>query len=161
PRALVAVVEEHAASARLERRRRLLADLLGAGKRDDVHVVRGDRVGPRDAVLVMALLDRGGEDAARADAVAAAEERFLPPVLVEERRLEAGAVLVREVEDVPYLDRRLERECAAAFRAAIALQRLAEVRKSGLVVAPGLDPAEVETVPVRAGDELALGERQV
>src|SRR5262245_19718096 len=51
PRALVAIVEEHASSGRLERSRRLLGDLLGAGKRDDVHVVRCDRLGPRDAVL--------------------------------------------------------------------------------------------------------------
>ena len=53
------------------------------------------------------------------------------------------------------------RERAAAVRAAVALLRLADVGESRLVVAAGLDAAEVEAVAVRTGDELALPERLV
>src|SRR5262245_60351533 len=161
PRALVAVVEEDGASAGLESGRGPFGDLLGAGKRHQVHVVGCDRLGPCDSELVVPLLDRGRHHSPGADAVAAADERFLPPAFIEERRLEAGAVLGGEVEDVPDLDRRLERERAATLRAAIALERLAEVGERGLVVAPGLDAAEMEAVSVRAGDELALVQCQI
>src|SRR5581483_5950249 len=95
------------------------------------------------------------------DAVAAAEQRLLSPVLVEERRVEPRAVLVGEIEDVADLDRRLERQRAAALGAAVAFERLAQVGEPRLVVAPCLDAAQVEAVLVRTGDELPLAQRQI
>jgi hypothetical protein len=56
------------------------------------------------------------------------------------------------------LDRRLEAERAAAFGAAIALLRLANVGETRLEVAAVLDSAQVPAGAVRAGDELAFRE---
>ena len=72
------------------------------------------------------------------DAVAAADQRLLRPVLVEEGRPEWRRVAVVELEDVPDLDRGLEAKCAAALGHAVAFVRLADVGEAGLVVAPGL-----------------------
>src|SRR5438067_11970980 len=124
-------------------------------------VVRRDRRRPGDSALVVALLDDRGHHAARPDPVAAAEQRLLAPVLVEERRLQRLRVLRPEVEDVADLDRRLEPERAAAFGTAVALDRLADVRETRRVVPTRLDPEQVPAVPVRARDELALAERVV
>ena len=66
-----------------------------------------------------------------------------------------------ELEDVPDLDRRREAERSAAARARVSLARLADVRDARLEVAPVLDAAQVEAVPVRARDVLAVGERLV
>src|SRR5204862_7259796 len=52
-------------------------------------------------------------------------------------------------------------ELAAAFRARIAGVRLADVGEPRVVVAPGLDPAQMPPVAVRAGDELALAQRLI
>ena len=59
------------------------------------------------------------------------------------------------------LDRRLDAERAAALRARVAVLRLADVGEGRLVVAAGLDAAEMLAVLVRAGDVLALAERLV
>src|SRR5581483_1437090 len=98
----------------------------------------------------------GGHDAAGADAVAAAEERLLLAVLVEEGRTERLRVEAAEVEDVAHLDRGLEVERAAVDRAAVALLRLAQVGEAGLVVAARLHASQVDAVGVRSGDELAF-----
>ena len=67
-------------------------------------------------MLVVVLLDHRRDYAPWADSVAAAEQRLLLPVLVEEGRVERPrAVLVAEVEDVPDLDRGLELQRAAAL----------------------------------------------
>ena len=60
-----------------------------------------------------------------------------------------------------HLDRRLEAERTAAFRASVALARLPDVRDARLEVAPLLDAAQVPAGPVRAGDELTRAERLV
>src|SRR5581483_10471880 len=110
------------------------------------------------SVLVVVLFVHRSDYAPWADAVTSADQRLLPAVLVEERRGERLGVLRSEVEDVPDLDRGLEGQCATAVRAAIAFPRLAEVGEARLVVAAGLDAAEMEAVPVRAGDELTLAQ---
>ncbi len=73
----------------------------------------------------------------------------------------APSCLVGEVEDVPDLDRGFESEHAAALGAAIALDHLAKIGEACVVVASRLDASEVETVLVRAGDELPLAKGQV
>ena len=83
------------------------------------------------------------------------------PVLVEEPRAERLGVESPELEDVTDLDRRLHDEAAAAHGTGVALPRLADVRERRLEVAPGLNAAQVPTVAVRAGDELALAQRLV
>src|SRR5581483_1435141 len=157
----VAVVEEHVEPCGREARRRLLRLPLRVPERHHVHVVRRHRAGPDDPLFVVALLDHRRHHPAGADPVAAADQRLLGPVLVEERRAERRAVLVAEVEDVAHLDRRLEGERAAALRAAVALARLPQVGEAGLVVAAGPNAAQMEAVAVGAGDELALAQRLV
>ena len=79
-----------------------------------MHVVGRDRGGPDDPVVVVVLLDSRGHDARRADPVAAADQRLLHPVLVEEGRAERLRVAGAELEDVSDLDRSLEVKRAAA-----------------------------------------------
>src|SRR5690242_1223409 len=124
-------------------------------------VVRRHRSGPHDPVLVVVLLHDRGHDAARPDAVAAAEQRPLLAVLVEERRLERLRVEAAEVEDVTDLDGDLEAQLAAALRAPVARLRLAQVCEARLVVAARLGSAEMEAVAIRAGYELPRSERLV
>src|SRR5205823_1268906 len=47
------------------------------------------------------------------------------------------------------------------LRAGVSLNRLPDVCETGLVVAAGLDPAQVPAVPVRSRDELPLLQRLV
>ena len=107
------------------------------------------------------LLDDRGHDPTRPDAVAAAEQRLLLTVLVEERRAERRGVEAAEIEDVTDLDRGLEDERAPAQPAAVAFARLAQIGESRLVVAARLDAAQVPPVVVCAGDELPFAERLV
>src|SRR5207302_6012762 len=74
---------------------------------------------------------------------------------------ERGRVEGAELEDVAELDRRLLAELAAALGACVARIRLADVGEARVVVAPGLNPAQVPPVAVRAGDELTLAQRLV
>ena len=157
----VAVVEEDVEPRPVEGGGSLLADLLRALQHHEVDIVRGHGARPDDSLVVVLLLDDRRHHAARADPVAAAEERLLLAVLVEERRVEAVAVLVGEIEDVADLDRGLEGERAAALGAPVALDRLAQIGEPRLEVAPRLDTAKVEAVLVRAGDELAVAQRLV
>src|SRR5205823_14894090 len=99
--------------------------------------------------------------APRAGPIAPHDERLLGPVLVEEGRSERRGVLGLELEDVTDLDRRLEEEPPPANGAGVALLRGPEVGETRLVVAPGLDPAEVEAGAVRTRDVLALVESLV
>jgi hypothetical protein len=64
----VAVVQEHIEPRGVEDGSRLLADLLGPLDDDDMNVVRRDRRGPDDAVLVVVLLDNGRQRPREADA---------------------------------------------------------------------------------------------
>src|SRR5689334_14557290 len=116
-------------------------------------IVRGDRPGPDDSLLVVPLLDDRGQHAGRADAVAAAEQRLLLAVLVQERRVERLRVERAEVEDMAHLDGSAELQRAAALRAAVALAGVAEVGEARLIVAAGSDAAQVPAVAVRARDE--------
>ena len=56
------------------------------------------------------------------------------------------------------LDRRAELQRAAALWTHVAFAWLAEVGEAGLVVAPGLDAAQVPAVAVRSGDELPFAQ---
>src|SRR5207248_10387707 len=156
-----AVAERDVATGRVERGRRIVGLRFGARQRDHVHIVRGGGPRPDDPVPVVALLDDGRQDAAGPDAVAAHDQRLLGAVLVEERRLERGRVAGVELEDVADLDRGLEPEAAATLRARVALSGRAQVRPPGLVVAAGLDAADVDAAPVGPRHELALAQRLV
>ena len=84
-----------------------------ARERDQVHVVRRERGGPHDAVLVVVLLDDRGDDARHADAVAAHHHRVLrrrrSSVYVRVERL---GVLGAELEHVTDLDAAVDRAAA-------------------------------------------------
>src|SRR6185437_9262373 len=66
-----------------------------------------------------------------------------------------------ELEDVTDFDRRLEGECAAALRAAVALARGADVGEPRLEVAPRFDAPQMPPGAVGARDELALSQQLV
>src|SRR5205814_9027050 len=104
---LVAVVEEDVLAGRVELGRRLPRLLFEPRQRDDVRVVRRDRGRPENSVLVVVLLDDGGDRARRPDPVTPHHERLLTSVLVEETGPEALRVECSELEDVPDLDRGL------------------------------------------------------
>ena len=95
------------------------------------------------------------------DPVAAADERLLDAVLVEERRLERLRVARPELEDVAHLDRSLEAKRPPQTGHTSSSRRLADVREPRLVVPPCLDAEQMPAVAVRAGDELALAQRLV
>src|SRR5262249_35664005 len=149
PRALVAVVEEDVEARGRECLGRMLRDLLPAGQRDDMDVVRCNRARPDDAVLVVALLADRRPRARQADGVTTHDERVLPPVLVEIGRTERLRVEGSELEDVPDLDRGLDLERAAALGARVSLLCLPNVEERRVVVPPGLDAAEMPAVLVR------------
>src|SRR4029453_8775985 len=136
--ALVSVVEKDGAPELLELGHDLGGDVrdlgLAGGERDHVHLVWRDRGRPRDPVLVVVLLDDRGHDATRPDAVAAAEQRLLLSVLVDQGRGRGLRVETAEVEDVADLDRGPEEERAAADPTPVALTRLAQIGEPRLVV---------------------------
>src|SRR5438034_8512473 len=135
--------------------------LFNAWRSNRVYRVRCHRPAPHASLLVVTLLDDRREYAPRADPVAPHDQGLLGPVLVEEGRLERDRVLRLELEDVTDLDRRLKAEPSAADGAGVVLLRGAEVGEAGLIVAAGLDAAEVDARPVRARDVLAHAERLV
>src|ERR671935_79336 len=98
---------------------------------------------PSDSQLVVVLLDDCRHDAARTDPVAPHHDRPLLPVLVEEHRAERLREPRPELEDVPNLERDLEPQGTAAVGTPVALAHLADVDEARLVVAPGLDAAQV------------------
>ncbi|GBD46661.1 hypothetical protein HRbin41_01491 [bacterium HR41] len=110
--------------------------------------------GPEDAGLVGALLDRGSDDARRADAVRAHHDRTLSALFVEEGRAERLGVARAELEDVAHLDRRFDAN-RAATRTAVAGFDTTDVRPLAVEVAPGLDPHQVGVGFVGAGHEPA------
>ena len=110
-----------------------------------------DRRGPDDAALVGALLDRGGDDPRRADAVAAHHDRVLLAVLVEVGGAERLPVAGAELEDVADLDRRLDLDRAAVGRGVAGHDR-AHVELLELEVAARLDTAQVGVRLVGPGD---------
>src|SRR5690606_6348110 len=108
-----------------------------------------------DASLIMILLDRRGYDAGHTDAVAAHLHRTGLPFGIEHGRVHRAAVLVAELEDLPDLDAARDRELAAAARARVAGDRVAQIRDFGeLRVAFPADAAIVIVRTVRAADEV-------
>src|SRR5207249_1859227 len=103
PGPLVAVVQHRLETLRPAR----VVDRLGGislglvfdAHADDVRVQRRDRPRPDDPVPVGELLDRGGGDPGRTDAVAPHDDRLLAPRLVEIRRPERRRVLRAELDD--------------------------------------------------------------
>src|SRR6185437_16029095 len=83
-------------------------------------------------------------------------------LLVEVIRFQRHSITHAELEDVPNLDRGLDVQNAVpADQTDVALRDLAQVVKLGLIVAPGLDAAQVPAGAVRSPDELALSQRLV
>src|SRR5206468_12967190 len=129
---------------RLERLRNTLAFALQTREDDDVHLIRRDAPRPcGDPSFVVVLLDGGGEDSPRTDAVASHHDRALLSVLVEEAGAERLRVVGVELEDVPDLDGDLEAQLAAAPGARVALFRDANIGEAGFEIASVLDPAQV------------------
>src|SRR5919198_527325 len=87
-RAQVTIVEQNVGTRSVESLRRLLGLLLEPRQRDHVHIVRGDRPRPPDALLVVTLLDRRRHHPARPDPVASHDQRLLHAVFVDEHRAE-------------------------------------------------------------------------
>src|SRR3954452_15328696 len=129
--------------------------------RDHPDVERGDRRRPDAAVLVERLLDRGGGDASRADAVAPHHDRLLDAVLVEVHRAHGFAEARAELEDVADLDHGLDREHAVAHRAAISVLDLVEVGELSLEVAWRLDAGEMPPGAVGTRHPRPLAQRLV
>src|ERR1043165_1782019 len=155
-RALVAVVEEHVDAGGEELRvdllgRRAHGLLFAEGRHDDGE--RRDRDRPDDAVVVVALLHRGGDRAADPKAIAAHDHRLALAVLVEERAAHRLGVLRAELEHVPDLDAAVDLQRRLAARARIAGDNGGDVRVLRLgEVAAGIRAAEVIVLLVTADD---------
>src|SRR5918992_789456 len=108
--------------------------------------------GPRDALLVGVLLDRGGHDARGPDAVRAHPDQLLLALLVEVAGAERLGVPGAELEDVAHLDRRLDLD-RRALRAGVPLLHAPHVAPARLEVAARLHPAQVHVVLIAARDE--------
>jgi hypothetical protein len=155
-RAFVAVVEQHVDAGGEQLRvdllgRRAHAVFLAERGHDDGK--RRDRDRPDDAVVVVALLHRGGDRAADAEAVAAHDHRLALAVLVEERAAHRLRVLRAELEHVPDLDAAVDLQRRLAARAGIAGD---DGRDVGVLrlrkIAAGIDAAEVKVFLVAADD---------
>ncbi len=106
-RTLVAVVEDDLDAGLGElapQRLGDLEDLTVGSERQDRDLGGRDAHGPRDAVLVVVLLDHGGKRARDAHAVAAHDEGVLLARLVGERGAHGLRVLGAELEDLRDLD---------------------------------------------------------
>ena len=127
---------------------------------------------PDHAVLVVMLLDDGGQGAGHAHAVAAHDERLLLAVLVHEGGVHGAGVLVAELEHLRDLDAARALELHAALRAAVAgldgddigplvdLEVLAKLR-AHIVVAVLVgadDPLRNRLQAVGRDDESVLGQ---
>ena len=115
---------------------------------------------PDDPLLVGALLDRRGDDARRADPVAAHHDRPLLAVVVEVGGAERLRVAGAELEDVADLDRGLDLDRVAAGDRSPGLDR-ADVELLEGEVAAGLDADQVRVGPVGAGEVAAALDRGV
>src|SRR5690606_8449202 len=119
------------------------------------HAPGRHRVGPDDAAVVVVLLDRGGDDARDADAVAAHLQHPRLALLVEHGATHRLRVLVAELEHVADLDAAHDTQLAAVNRA-VALDHAADVGDDvgfGQVAAP-VHPGQVEAGLVGADDEV-------
>src|SRR3990172_12646346 len=104
-RPLVAVVEQHVDAGARERFVQAVGGapdgvVATVAERHDREPERRDRIGPDDPAVVVALLDRGADDARHADAVAAHLEEPRLPLLVEESGFHRLRVPRAELEDV-------------------------------------------------------------
>src|SRR5882762_3463305 len=124
-RPVVAVVQDDIHVAR----RQLGVDLFGAFhdftlrgdvQRRDAHGVRRNADRPDDAVVVMALFDKGLQSPRDANAVTAHDRGLLFASFVEEPRVESFAVFGAEFEDVPDFNGALHFQGFAAFVAGFA-----------------------------------------
>src|SRR5262245_19106586 len=142
---------------RLAHRRRLLPV-----EADDDDLEGRERRRPDDAALVVVLLDRRGDDARDADAVAAHVHLDVPALLVLHASAHRLAVLLPELEYVTDFDSPRDREPPGAARARVAVDGVAQVRDGRLgQVAPPVDPREVCVRLVRAADEVRDRGRRV
>ena len=121
-----------------------------AAEPDEVDVEGRERARPRDPLLVGELLDGGGADARRADAVGAHPDRLLGPGLVEVGRAEHLGVARAELEDVADLDRGLDADRVAVD--GVPGLHAPDVAALEGEVAARLDPAQVPPLAVGAGD---------
>src|SRR5581483_7367680 len=113
---------------------------------------RGERLGPHDAAVVVALLDRGRHDARDADAVGAHDVRLLGSVLVDEPRPERRRVVGAELIDVPDDDRASDPQGPAVHGTAIALAELDHILPAvDAEVAPDVGAGDVAVARVGAG----------
>ena len=127
-----------------------------------VGAVRSDLDRPGDALLVVMRLHDTGQRAAEPDPVRAHDHRPAAAVLGQEGRPERLGVLRPELEDVADLDPVREPQRRAAARAGVADARAGDVGDHvGREVAPDVDVAQVDSGPVRAGDQVRRARHQV
>src|SRR5438874_4361081 len=162
PGALVAIVEEDLEARtrqfRVELFRRLLDRIaLPVAERDHGGDERRHRIGPDDAFVVVVLLDRCGDDARDADAVAAHLHRLRLALLVDVGDAHLPGIRGAKLEDVAHLDAARDLEPSLAVGRRIARDDVADVGDGlGLgEVAPEVDARQVEAFLVRAGAEVA------
>ena len=122
---------------------------------DDDDLKRRDLGRQPEAVLVVVLLDGGGQDALDADAIAAHDGRDFLAVAVEHARAHGFGIFVAELEDVADFDGGIDAQRSAAVRTAFAGGHAAQVDVGGgLEVSPGRDVLDVIVLFVRAGDQV-------
>ena len=160
-RTLAAVVEQHFDPGRFE----LVVQAVGqrpdgvaavVADRRDRHGERRQRLGPDDALGVVVLLDRGGDDAGDADAVAAHLHDLRLTAGVEKGCTHRLRIDVAQREHVADLDAAQDLERPLAVGRRVAGDDVAEVGDEvGLAaVAAEIDAAQVEVALVRAADEI-------
>src|SRR4051812_8598307 len=158
PRARVAVVVDRVEAERLELLVEAVGDVsglfAGLAERDEVDVEGGYRLRPADAGLVAELLDGGGEDARRADAVGAHPDVLLLALLVEIGGVQRLAVAGAELEDVAYFDGGLDADGGAGGVGVTRLHR-SHIAVLSVEISAWLDPQQMSIDFIRTRDKTA------
>ena len=135
-RSRIPIIEQDIESGLGELGVELFGQLRHARRLDGVeryeHDIEGrERLGPDDAGGIVVLLDRCGDDARDADAIAAHvhHERFTG--FVENARLQRFTIFAPELENMSDFDTPANAECARAARTRVAGDDVAQVRRFG------------------------------
>src|SRR5690606_35539898 len=128
-------------------------DLLALAGGDHVHVGGGHGARPDDALVVVGLLDDGGDHAGDPDAVGAHGDPLGLAVRAERVHLEGVGVLAAQLEEVADLDAARAVQGAAAVRRGVAVAHVGDVEHAVRGEVPAADQVDhVVVALVRAGD---------
>ena len=164
PGAFVAVIENHVKARSLKLRRHAFScrdeRSIGCVRDRHHHLKRRDRRRQPESVLVVTLLDRGGQNTFDADSVAAHDRLHFFAALIEHARAHRLRVFVSQLEDVADLDRLGDLQRSAADRAAFTFRHIANIgNRRPLEVPLRRHIAEVVVKLIGPADHvLALGE---